>query len=194
MSTTTTPGFGHRSQPKGRERAEAVAYHEAAHAIAACALGFRDVWVSVDSNTENYSEGRYRAPACHYEAPKSWSTEKRCIRDVVTTYSGHMAEMIQYGHSVVNGASQDAADAQAMLARLPEKRRAEVSDQAISRARQLLERRWADVEWLAEMLQQHPILGVEYVNDEPVVSLARDEPVPAERTERNRQRLQERMK
>ncbi len=68
-----------------------------------------------------------------------------------------------------------------MLAKLPEARRGEVEDQAITSTRRALERHWGTVEWLAEQLRHHSILGFEMVDGYPVIHVAQDEPMPAER-------------
>ena len=185
--TTTTPSFGHRSRPRGADLREAESYHEAGHAVVAALLGFGDIRLTVDPITELATEGRHHAPACNYEAPKDWSTETRVLRDVVVSYSGHMAEVIR-GGPVLNGACQDSRDAQTMLAKLPERRRGAVSDQAITRARQALENNWGTVEWLASMLERHQLLGFELIDGYPVVHVAQDRPMPSERTAARRQR------
>ena len=164
--------------------------HEAAHAVAAAALGFEDIWITVDPGTESYTEGRSHAPACNYTAPKSWSTETRAVRDVCVSYAGHMGEVL-HGGPVLNGAGQDARAAEAMLENLPARRRAEVSDQCVTRTREILEARWSDVEWVAEMLEQHSMIAVEYEDGEVLVTLARLEPMPADHRAATQRRVQE---
>jgi hypothetical protein len=142
--------------------------------------------------TAEYTECRYVGPATYYTPAPGWSAEACSLRGIAVLFAGGWAETLRYG-SVLGGCDGDAQEARALLAELPERRRAEVEDQTIPRVRHGLEQRWADVEWLAGMLEKHPIVDVEYIDGELVVSFVRDEPVPAERIERNQQRLQERV-
>ena len=186
--STLAPSFGHSPRPSSQDRRAAIRLHESAHSIAALAVGFTDVFVTMDTDTRDYSE--YNGPAAHMTAPKAWSRERRSVCELTTCYAGQMAETMQYGRSVLGGASQDARDAQKALAALPAERRARVEDEVITRTREILENRWADVEFLAELLEQHPILGVEYVDGELVVSIVRDTPTPGERAAARQGRLQ----
>jgi hypothetical protein len=122
-------------------RREAVAYHEAGHAIIAHAWGYKDV--SVDCNHER---GRvfYTPP----EGEKG--TPAGRFRLLAQALGGMGAEVLRFGDLdpdlVYKG---DKTDAGKLLDHWPAQERQGVLADAWIMAKKLLRERWPDVEWIA---------------------------------------------
>jgi len=186
MTTMTVSPYGHRPRLRGSERRQAEAYHEASHAVVAAALGCADVWITVDPQTGEISEGRFTAPATYFTLPQKWSAERRTGYELSIVCAGHMGEILRFGSDRLHASGGDAAAADKLLAALPESRRAAVEDTAITRTREVLRRHLGRVEWLARELESHPILCYEPVGDLARVSFGCTELMPAERAEMQR--------
>ena len=175
----TTSPFGSRSstsKERAIERKEGIRYHESAHAVAALALGFEDVWVDLSEDSENPD------PITKFIGRKAWRPREERERALAVTFAGTFGEVLHFGRSVIGGGLEnDGESADELLRRFPERERGQVADIARSSAREKLEARWPDVEYLARALTFSPVAWVEYVDDLLIVSLPRVQRMPSER-------------
>ena len=95
------PGFGFpirtraeiREERREQERQdrEVFSYHEAGHAIAACALGYEGV--VIDMSPDDGDAGAQT----RYRVPRGWRPERRRERDLCTAYAGAWGEVLGCG-------------------------------------------------------------------------------------------------
>lgn len=183
--TTATPEHWSRSRlspfgtpaPTRRERAEdrrrGTCLHEAGHAVLAAALGYRDVFVDLDGDEHNPN------PNVKFTAPRQWNPGDRRALELTVRFGGLYAQILS-GHEYRDGLGSDGESADRLLRSWPEAQRAAVCDAARTLARETLETRLADVEWLAEVLEFSPLAWVEYDRGLLIASTACVKRMPCE--------------